>query len=105
MLKPNGEVWSAGDFPRSSGGPIPQKTFWFSVHFLGGSKESTPAIGVTGTRLDRPGPFRFGDPGTNAGADFGSAMLVGVDFPTVGCWQLTARYRGFELSYVVQITE
>jgi hypothetical protein len=32
-------------------------------------------------------------------------MLVGVDFPSPGCWQLTGRYRDAVLSYVVWITE
>jgi hypothetical protein len=104
MIQLQGDVGSASGF-RDPEGPFPGKTFWFSVHFLGGSKESTPAIGVTGTRLDGTGTFQFGNPGTNAGADFGSAMLVGVDFPTIGCWRLTARYRGFELAYVIQITD
>jgi hypothetical protein len=30
-------------------------------------------------------------------------MLIGVDFPTPGCWQITGRYTDAELSYVVQI--
>jgi hypothetical protein len=30
-------------------------------------------------------------------------MLVGVDFPTPGCWKITGRYADAELSYIVQI--
>jgi hypothetical protein len=103
MLSPDGEVWSGLPYDAQGFG---QKTFWWSSHFLGGNKEPTPAIGVIGTRLDGPGTFQAGDPGTNAGnADIGSAMLVGVEFPAAGCWRLTARYRGFELPYIVQVTD
>jgi len=61
-----------------------------------------PTIIVTGRRLDGPGAFTFG-PGTNASADFGTAMLVGIDIPSYGCWELTARYRLATLSYVVAV--
>lgn len=66
--------------------------------------EPEPAITVVGTRLDGPGTFTAG-PGTNASADFGEAMLVGVEIPTAGCWQITASYRDAVLSYVVWITD
>lgn len=39
--------------------------------------------------------------GTNAIADFGSAMLVGVEFPFAGCWQVTGNYRDASLTYVL----
>jgi hypothetical protein len=81
-----------------------QKTFWWSDDFRV-NREQIPEIYVTGRRLDGPGALRFG-PGTNAGApDIGSAMLVGVDFPTLGCWELTARYRSAELAIVVWLGE
>ena len=35
----------------------------------------------------------------------GEAMLVGIEFPTAGCWQLTAEYRDAVLSYVVWIKD
>lgn len=91
MLDRDGGVRHPGDF---------QKTFWWSKNFA----EEVPAITVTLTRLDGEGSYSFG-PGTNAtSADLGgTAMLVGVDIPGPGCWQLTARYRGAALSYVVWI--
>jgi hypothetical protein len=102
MLDVDGQIegpWVAADPP-----DLPQKTFWWSVHFQPDrTGEWEPAITVTGRRLDAPGSFRFGDPGTNASADFGTSMLVGIDYPTVGCWELTARYRDATLSYVVRV--
>jgi len=99
MLMPNGEVWSG--YPIGPGG-ITQKTFWFSTNWPGTAVEPVPAITVTGTRLDGSGSFTFG-PGTNASAEFGEAMLVGIEVPTPGCWQITGHYAGTQLSYVVWI--
>jgi hypothetical protein len=101
MLDLNGEVW--GPWVRVDQG-LPQKTFWWSVDWVP-QDELQPAITVIGQRLDASGSFRFGDPGTNATADFGTAMLVGIDIPTYGCWRITARYRAGSLSYVVSIVD
>jgi hypothetical protein len=30
-----------------------------------------------------------------------SAMLTGIDIPTVGCWEITGDYKGDKLSFVV----
>jgi hypothetical protein len=30
-------------------------------------------------------------------------MLVGVDFPTLGCWKITGKYAGAELSFVIWV--
>ena len=76
-----------------------QKLFWWSADF-DATREPEPAISVTGRRLDGSGSFKIGSPGTNATADFGTAMLVGVEFPSGGCWQITGHYRGVDLSYV-----
>ena len=32
----------------------------------------------------------------------GAAMLVGIDFPSAGCWRITLDYIGQSLSYVVE---
>ncbi len=76
-----------------------QKTFWWSEDFA----ETVPAITVTGRRLDGSAGRIHTDSPTNASSDFGTAMLVGIDLPTPGCWELTATYRGRSLSYVVYV--
>ena len=100
MLHDGGEVW--GPWLSASPPGLPQKTFWWSVDWVV-RDELEPDITVTGQRLDRPGSFRYGPPGTNASADFGTAMLVGIDIPSYGCWEITARYREARLSYVVSV--
>lgn len=99
MLDRDGEMWSAGAIH------VGVKTFWWSLDWSGTRDEPEPAITVVGTRLDGQGSFSSG-PGTNAAReDFGEAMLVGVQIPTAGCWQITANYREATLSYVVLVTE
>ena len=41
---------------------------------------------------------------TNAMADdIGEAMLTGVEFPTLGCWEVTGQYKKTELSFVIWV--
>ena len=100
MLRHGGEVWF--DLPRGADG-LGQKTFWWSADF-DVNHEPEPAISVTGRQLDGFGRFASPAPGTNAGADFGSAMLIGVGVPTTGCWEITATYRRATLSYVAWVS-
>jgi hypothetical protein len=101
MLDRDGEVWAS--LPEGPDG-FGQKTFWWSVEW-DSDAEPQPEISVTGRRLDAPGQFKSEGRGTNAFADFGAAMLVGVTIPTTGCWELTGTYRGESLSYVVQVAD
>lgn len=99
MLRRDGEIWFA--LPHGPDG-FGQKTFWWSAGF-DVSHEPQPAISVKGRQLDGPRHFASPAPGTNAGADFGSAMLTGVSVPMIGCWQITATYRQASLSYVAWV--
>jgi len=103
MLELDGEVWNG--LPQGPGG-LTQKLFWWSSNWPGMREEQQPAITVVATRLDGPGTVTTDD-ATNAAADSlgGEAMLVGIEFPTAGCWQLTAQYRGAVLSYIVLIRD
>jgi len=37
--------------------------------------------------------------------DWKSFMVVGINFPTLGCWEITGRYNDEELTSVVWIAE
>ena len=100
MLRHGGEAWF--DLPHGADG-LGQKTFWWSADF-DVVNEPQPAISVTGRQLDGFGRFASPAPGTNAGADFGSAMLIGVGVPTTGCWEITATYKRATLSYVAWVS-
>jgi hypothetical protein len=101
-LGSEGEVWQ--DLADDNGdGMLSEKTFWWSEELASGGR-LTP-ITVAARRLDGPGSFRVTAPGGGGyRADIRSFMLVGVKI-RAGCWELTARYRNAELSYVVLIKE
>jgi len=82
-----------------------QKVFWWRQGY-DPRAEPQPPLTVTGTRIDQPAGPLISERATNAFAsDIGSAMLVGVDIPSGGCWRITGHLRSTELSFVVWIPE
>jgi hypothetical protein len=83
-----------------------RKSVWWSQNFPGGGEEEKPAIGVTWRRLDDESvpPVVDDAPGTNAFTPgTGWFMIAGVDPARLGCWEVTASYKGAELSYVYEV--
>lgn len=98
-LHTNG-VWSG--LPQNSDG-YGQKIMWWSDRYSL-KDELQPALVVSGRRLDGKAlPLRtYG--ATNASAeDIGDAMLTGVEFPTLGCWEITGQYKKTGLTFVVWV--
>lgn len=99
------DLWTALPY---SGTHVQRKSAWWSEEFPGGSVEEQPPIEVTWTWLgveDRP-PIVVPSPGTNAhSADTGWFMVNGIDPDEPGCWEVTAQYKGSELSYVYWSSE
>jgi hypothetical protein len=78
-----------------------QKIMWWSDMFDIES-EPQPALEVLGRRLDAEAPPLQFHGATNAMAgDIKTAMLTGVDFPTMGCWEITGHYKKSGLMFVV----
>jgi hypothetical protein len=100
MLQADGDHWTRGVVAPHK---INRKLFWWSSHWSP-SSEPVPAITVSAERLDGDGSAT-GDGATNASAGFGTAMLVGLELPTTGCWRITGRYHDTELSFVVRATD
>jgi hypothetical protein len=97
---PNSGVWSG--LPHNPEG-YSQKVLWWRQGYSW-KAEPDPALTVTGQRLDADAPPPNVSKATNAFAeDIQSAMLVGVDFPTLGCWEITGRYQDHELSFVIWV--
>lgn len=98
---PRNGTWQG--LPYNPGG-YTQKVFWWSEGY-DREEEPVPALAVTAERIDalaRPGNV---SKATNAfDSDIGTAMLVGVDLPTPGCWKITGMYEQAELSFVVWIS-
>lgn len=97
---PNKGIWSG--LPKNTDG-YTQKIFWWSERFSL-KDEPEPDLVVFGERLDEEAPPLIVSKATNAYAsDIGSAMLVGVDFPTSGCWQITGQYKKTGLIFVIWV--
>jgi hypothetical protein len=96
-LPPDG-VWQA--LPHNPGG-YTQKLAWWRKGYMW-TDEPEPDLVVTGRRLDAPARQLDASRATNAFTEeYGSMMLVGVDFPTLGCWEVNGRYGDASLRYVV----
>jgi hypothetical protein len=80
-----------------------QKVFWWSQDF-DVSEDPYPAFRLILEQLDvASAPIVVTEEATNASADFGTAMLTGVEIPAPGCWKITGQYRQSELSFVVWV--
>jgi hypothetical protein len=67
-------------------------------------KSRGPYLVVAGWRLDGDSPsFVSKNPTSTRFADGTTAMLAGVDIPTTGSWDITTRYRGHTLTFVVAV--
>ncbi|HEX6305914.1 MAG TPA: hypothetical protein VFZ76_17080 [Anaerolineales bacterium] len=81
-----------------------EKVFWWREGY-DGSQEPEPELAMNARRLDGPAPEAHSDsPATNAyHPDFHWAMLQGFSVATPGCWEITGKYGGHELSFVVWV--
>ena len=99
MLGPD-PIWR--DLPHNRNG-YSQKIFWWSQDF-DVSEDPYPAFRLIIERLDvESAPILIAEEATNASADFGTAMLTGVEIPSAGCWKITGKYADAELSFVVWV--
>ena len=79
-----------------------EKLFWWSEGY-DPSREPKPKLIVTAEQLDGTHGKLELDDATNAIRADIPAMLVLIDVPTAGCWKITGRYAGAELTYVVWV--
>jgi hypothetical protein len=97
-----GGTWSGLPLDKSG---YSQKVFWWSQHF-NVKKDPFPPLTVMIEHLDvvdSSSPILVTEQATNASADFGTAMLTGVELPTPGCWKITGQYQDWALSFVVWV--
>jgi len=98
MLRTDG-TWSS--LPHTSDGYTQKLVWWRQGYDM--YAEPIPKLTVTGERLDESAPPLLASKATNAHADLGDMMMVGVSIPTLGCWEIKGHYNGHELSYIVWI--
>jgi len=82
-----------------------QKLFWWRAGY-DWDTDRKPKLMVTGRRLDAPArPLHVDEPNSGTVHLNGSMIVTGVNFPTRGCWEVTGRYSGDELTFVVWLGE
>jgi hypothetical protein len=88
--------------------PREEETFWWRPEWLGyksGIPESEALkLTVTARRLDMPAP----PPKISRSLgvyrrDWKSFLVGAIDFPTFGCWEISAHYEDDELTFVVWV--
>ena len=82
------------------------KLFWWRKGYSGTS-EPRPELAVSARRLDDESQRAHVSKATNAQHESlgGWAMLVMVEFPSPGCWEVTGRYKGEQLTFVVKVDD
>ena len=80
------------------------KLVWWRQGYSG-APEPRPELVVSGRRLDGEAPPATVSRATSCHhMDFGGwAMLVMVEFPASGCWEVTGQYKGKVASFVVEV--
>lgn len=97
---PQNGIWSS--LPHDPSG-YTQKIPWWREGY-NWQAEPEPDLRVSGERLDaKAPPMNASRANGSYAADMGSAMMMGVDFPTLGCWKITGKYKEAELSFVVWV--
>ena len=65
--------------------------------------ENEPELTITAKRLDGKAPEVVISDATNAFGKDWHRMLVGMEFPTAGCWEVIGQYHGHELRFVFKV--
>ena len=80
-----------------------QKLFWWRQGY-DWRTEPQPKLTVTGRRLDAQAAPLMSERANNVTSE-PAAMVVGINFPTLGCWEITGRYGDDTLTFVVWLAK
>jgi hypothetical protein len=82
-----------------------QKLFWWRQGY-DWRTEPQPKLTVTGRRLDSVSPpLRISGVSPGWQQRDQPFMVVGINFPTLGCWEIKGRYHDDELTFVVWVAQ
>lgn len=88
---------------KTDAGFLQPKLVWFSSGY-DWKQEPDPALTVTGRRIDAPSaPLIFHGAHNAFISGQGSFMTSSATLPTLGCWEITARYHDQGLTFVVNV--
>ena len=95
-------TWTLGHYTPSDP-TFRQKLFWWRQGY-DWRTEPLPKLTITGRRLDaQAAPLKADRANTVSSQP--AAMVVGINFPTNGCWEVTGRYGDNTLTFVVWIAK
>ncbi len=77
--------------------------WWWSREGCRAHEEPEPELVVTATRLGSPANSVRISHATNAFGPDWDLMLVGMEFPSAGCWEVVGSYHGHELRFVFDV--
>ncbi len=102
---PNDGIWGTVHDEASHGNYDRRKIAWFSKNYWWLS-EAQPKLTVDANRLDAAVKPVHETWATNIflPEKQESFMGSGIEFPTTGCWEVTANYHGHDLKFVVWVT-
>ena len=97
---PVDDVWYG--LPQSEAGYGNKIALWHEGYSQ--TEEPQPAITLSAQQLDGAAVMAPVVAGTNAyHPDYGQFMMTGIELPTLGCWEITAEYKGAALTFVVWV--
>jgi hypothetical protein len=98
-------TWRGLPHYRPTDASFRQKLFWWRQGY-DWRTENPPKLTVTGRRLDSPAPPLASEHANAGWGDRDHAfMVVGIDLPTLGCWEITGHYENEELRFVIWVAQ
>ena len=97
VMLPTDGIWPT----TTAGHLIAVKLFWWSQGFEPGMESGMHVMLADLGKPDEPAK-NLRTSNAKAPSLGGWAMLTGIDLPNAGCFRISGRYRGEELSFVVQ---
>ena len=80
-----------------------QKLAWWAPGY-DWQAEPNPLFELVAKPLERIGEeYRLTETTNMLDGELGSAILLGVEFPFPGCWEITGNYNGESTTYVIEI--
>ncbi|MDH5607256.1 MAG: hypothetical protein OEY93_10235 [Anaerolineae bacterium] len=95
-ILPNDGIWRLSFGEEGFG----QKTFWWGEE-LSREEEPSPDLRVLAKKINGNEIIEGEKVTYGYHEKLRSFILVGLDFPTAGCWEITGRYREDSLSFVI----
>lgn len=99
LLAPNGR-WTGMGAKHNYGNKL-----WFWSEDWVREEESQPNLRVSAREVNNPSLSSESGRATHGFHDYWEAMLTGLEFPSAGCWEVTATYRDATVSFIVRVQD